>query len=33
LPHTENVAHYPQTGLKDFQNEYVKVYSVEVLQN
>jgi hypothetical protein len=33
LPHTDNVAHYPQTGLKDFQNEYVKVYSVEVLQN
>jgi hypothetical protein len=33
LPHTENLAHYPYEGFKDFQNEYVKVYPVQVLQN
>jgi hypothetical protein len=33
LPHTQNLAHYPYEGIKDFQNEYVKVYPVEVLQN
>ena len=33
LPHTNNFAHYPQNGTKDFQNEFVKVYAVYVLQN
>jgi hypothetical protein len=33
LPHTNNLAHYPQNGIKDFQNEFVKVYAVYVLQN
>jgi len=33
LPHTNNLAHYPQKGIKDFQNEFVKVYAVKVLQN
>jgi len=33
FPHTDNVAHYPKAGIKDFQNEYVKVYPVEILQN
>ena len=33
LPHTDDLAHYPHQGIKDFQNEYVKVYPVEVLQN
>ena len=33
LPHTSDLAHYPQTGIKDFQNEFVKVYELEVLQN
>lgn len=33
FPHTDNLAHYPQSGVKDFQNEYVKVYPVQVLQN
>ena len=32
LPHTSALAHYPQTGLKDFQNEFVKIYEVKVLQ-
>ena len=30
FPHTENHAHYPYEGIKDFHNEYVKVYPVEV---
>jgi hypothetical protein len=33
FPHTDNLAHYPKAGIKDFQNEYVKVYPVEILQN
>ena len=33
LPHTDDLAHYPHQGIKDFQNEYVKVYPVLVLQN
>ncbi len=33
LPNTSDLAHYPQTGVKDFQNEFVKVYEVRVLQN
>ena len=33
FPHTDNFAHYPKAGIKDFQNEYVKVYPVEILQN
>lgn len=33
LPNTSDLAHYPQTGVKDFQNEFVKVYEVKVLQN
>jgi hypothetical protein len=32
LPHTGNSAHYPQEGTKDFQNEFVKVYAIEVLK-
>jgi hypothetical protein len=30
FPHTQTYAHYPYEGIKDFQNEYVKVYPVEV---
>jgi hypothetical protein len=33
LPHAGDLAHYPQNGIKDFQNEFVKVYAIEVLQN
>jgi hypothetical protein len=33
LPHASDLAHYPQTGMKDFQNEFVKVYELKVLQN
>ncbi|HZC21113.1 MAG TPA: hypothetical protein VE223_05670 [Nitrososphaeraceae archaeon] len=32
LPHSGDFAHYPRSGIKDFQNEFVKVYSIEVLQ-
>ena len=31
LPNTSDLAHYPQTGIKDFQNELVRVYEVKVL--
>ena len=30
LPHYTELAHYPQSGNLDYQNEYVKVFSVEV---
>ena len=30
LPHTWQGAHYPQDGVLDQQNEFVKVYSVQV---
>lgn len=30
LPHLEERAHFPRDGIKDDQNEYVSVYSVEV---
>ena len=33
LPHAGDFAHFPRTGITDFQNEFVKVYAVEVLQN
>jgi hypothetical protein len=33
LPNTSDLAHYPQTGIKDFQNEFVKVHELKVLQN
>jgi hypothetical protein len=32
LPHTGNSPHYPKDGIKDFQNEFVKVYAIEVLK-
>jgi hypothetical protein len=31
LPNTSDLAHYPQRGIKDFQNELVRVYEVKVL--
>ena len=31
LPHTDNFSHYPQNGIKDSQNEFVKVYAIDVL--
>lgn len=33
LPHLNEFAHYPLDGLKDYQNEYVKVYSVLVVKD
>lgn len=30
LPHYTDLAHYPQSGHLDYQDEYVEVYSVEV---
>jgi hypothetical protein len=33
LPHLNNFAHYPQGGIKDFQNEFVSVYSLRVVKN
>ncbi|MFL6356927.1 MAG: hypothetical protein ACJ71K_17650 [Nitrososphaeraceae archaeon] len=30
LPHADDLAHYPQNGIKDYQNEFVKVYAIEV---
>jgi hypothetical protein len=33
FPHTDNLAHYPQKGIKDFQSEFVTVYAVNVLQS
>ena len=30
IPHTSDVSHYPYSGILDHQNEYVKVYSVNV---
>jgi hypothetical protein len=33
LPHSSDFAHYPRNGIRDFQNEFVKVYAIEVLQN
>ena len=33
LPHGGDFAHYPRNGIKDYQNEFVKAYSIEVMQN
>jgi hypothetical protein len=33
LPHLDNFAHYPRVGIKDFQNEFVSVYSLRVVKN
>ena len=33
LPHLNDNAHYPQKGIKDYQNEFVAVFSVEVVRN
>jgi hypothetical protein len=33
LPHLNNYAHYPREGIKDFQNEFVSVYSLRVAKN
>jgi hypothetical protein len=33
LPHLNDNAHYPQQGIKDYQNEFVAVFSVEVVRN
>ena len=33
LPHLNEFAHYPLDGLRDYQNEYVKVYSVLVVRD
>jgi hypothetical protein len=30
LPHLNDFAHYPRRGIKDFQNEFVSVYSLRV---
>ena len=32
LPHINNSSHYPQSGLKDFQQEYVSDYSTTVVK-
>ena len=32
LPHINNSSHYPQSGLMDFQQEYVSVYSANVIK-
>lgn len=34
LPHVNDFAHYPHGGsIKDYQNEFVKVYSITVMKN
>lgn len=33
LPHLNEFAHYPLDGLRDYQNEFVKVYSVLVVRD
>ena len=33
LPHLNNKSHYPQIGIKDYQNEFVTVYSVQVVRS
>jgi len=33
LPHLNDKSHYPQIGIKDYQNEFVRVISVEVVRN
>ena len=30
IPHSSDISHYPTSGVKDHQNEYVSVYSVAV---
>ena len=30
IPHTSELSHFPDSGIKDHQNEYVSVYSVMV---
>ncbi|HEY8109922.1 MAG TPA: hypothetical protein VIG05_03560 [Candidatus Nitrosotenuis sp.] len=30
IPHTDNYSHYPYSGIKDHQNEYVESFSVTV---
>jgi hypothetical protein len=30
LPHSADSSHYPQTGLKDYQQEFVESYQVKV---
>ena len=30
IPHTDNLSHYPNSGILDHQDEYVLVYSVNV---
>jgi hypothetical protein len=32
LPHINDSSHYPQSGLKDFQQEYVSAYSANVIK-
>jgi hypothetical protein len=32
LPHINNSSHYPQSGIRDFQQEYVSPYSVNVIE-
>jgi len=31
FPHVDNSSHYPRSGIKDYQNEFVKPYSVQVI--
>jgi hypothetical protein len=33
FPHRNDIAHYPRTGIKDYQNEFVKAYSIKVVTN
>lgn len=33
FPHLNNKSHYPQIGIKDYQNEFVTAFSVQVVRN
>jgi hypothetical protein len=33
FPHLNQFAHYPLNGLKDYQNEFVKAYSIQVVKD
>jgi hypothetical protein len=33
FPHLNQFAHYPLNGLRDYQNEFVKAYSIQVMKD
>ncbi len=33
FPHLNQLAHYPLNGLRDYQNEFVKAYSIQVVKD